>query len=486
MNVTEIGKIALAVLAILIPLQLYIGYRLSGKSGSSAKHYFIGGGELPFALIFFADFATAMGVGTFVGYTGKAYEIGLNQFWMLFGEQGTKMVFALLMAGFIGQYSYNTINEFMEQEMFHDKWLRAAGGILMCFPLVCTTGAQAIGISTLLSAVMGIEPLTGIWIAALTAILYTVMGGMWAIAWTDLIQGVIRIIVGCLFFIVVLVGFHGIGGIKASALAVKPELWSMSSAGPWAALSLLLAPLTGQFTHQSWWQRCFAAKNAKTARNAFICTAACCIIMVSGSILMGIAAHGANPNLPKPDMAFAWLLTNWLNPVLAAFMVVTIIGADMTLSAGFLNSGVTLLVMDVVKPFFAPQATDKNLVHWARWLTLVLGIGTVWVALTFPSVMSAVLFGYAASGGGLFMPLVVGLLWKGKDGKTRVTKNAAIASLILGGGTVILFELTPSLFKIFHGGIVPGLAVSFVVTVVVSLLDRHGIQKSDSQTKVIA
>jgi Na+/proline symporter len=78
-NVTQVGVIALWVLAVLIPLQLYIGYRVAAKSSQSAKHYFISGKELPLYLIFMADFATAMGVGNFIGYTGKGYQIGLNQ-----------------------------------------------------------------------------------------------------------------------------------------------------------------------------------------------------------------------------------------------------------------------------------------------------------------------------------------------------------------------------------------------------------------------
>ena len=403
-HITQIGTIALWILAILIPVQLYIGYRVAGKSGTDAEHYFISGKQLPLFLVFMADFATAFGVGGFIGYSGKGYSIGLGQFWMLLGEQGTKFLFAIFLAGIIGKYAYTTINEFLEKEMFHDKWLRAMGGIIMAIPLVCTVGAQAIGIGTLLSVVMGVDVVTGIWIAALTAILYTVMGGMWALAWTDLLQGIIRVVIGCIFFGLVLWSAHGIGGLRSSVLAIRPDLWNFGSIGPFAALSLVLAPLAGQFTHQAWWQRCFAAKDSKTARNGYFLTAVFCSIMFSLSILTGMFVHTINPDLARPDMAFPWLMNNWLNPILAAFLVVTIIGADMTLSAGFLNSGVTLLLMDVIKPLIIGETTGKKLVKWARCLTFVLGVLVVWVALTFPSVLGAVLFGYAVGGGGLFVP----------------------------------------------------------------------------------
>jgi SSS family solute:Na+ symporter len=248
----------------------------------------------------------------------------------------------------------------------------------------------------------------------------------------------------------------------------------MGTLGGFAALSLLLGPMTGQFTAQHWWQRCFAGKSPKTAKNAFLGSGLFCVVMCTCSVLMGIAAHALNPNLARPDMAFAWMLNNWLNPVVGGLLVVTIIGADMTVSAGFLNSGVTMLTMDVVRPLFRQNAGDKELVNWARWLTFVLGIGTIWVAMHFPTVVSAILFGYAAVGGGLFMPLMLGLLWKDKNKQTYVARHAAMASLFLGAGTVLMFELTPNLFKIFGGGIIPGSVVSLVLTLGISLIQLPG------------
>jgi Na+/proline symporter len=471
MHITHVGAIALWILAFFIPLQLYIGYRLVAKSGQSAAHYFISGKQLPVMILFFLNFATAMGMGNFMAYAGRGYQIGLNQLWMVLGEQGTKLLFALLLAGFIGKFSYTTINEFMDKEFFfHSKWLRAAGGILMCVPLVALTGLQAIGIGTILNVCMGVDVTTGIWVAALTVILYTVMGGMWAIAWTDLVQGTIRIIVGFIFYATIVYLMHGVGGIRAATLATKPELWSVKSIGGWAALSIFLSPMTGQFTAQHWWQRCFAAKDPKTSRNAFLGSGIFCVVMCTCSVLVGIAGHAVNPNLAKPDLVFPWLLNTYLHPVVGALLVVTLIGAGMTTSAGFLNSGVTMLTMDIVRPLFRKNATDKELVGWAQWLTFVLGVGVIWVAMHFPTMVAAALFGYTAVGGGLFVPLVVGLCWKDSNGRTYVSKHAAMASLLFGGGTAIVFELAPRLHKIFGGGIIPGVGVSLVLTMLISLL----------------
>jgi SSS family solute:Na+ symporter len=472
MQISQVGYISLWILAILIPVQLIIGAVMAKKSGQSAAHYFISGKQLPLILVFFADFATVMGVGNFIGYAGKGYQIGLGQLWMMFGEQGSKVVFAFLIAGMAGRYAYNTINEFMDKEMYHDKWLRAISGFCMTVPEICTVGAQAIGIGSLLAVVLGIDPTTGIWVASLTAIAYTVMGGMWAIAWTDLLQGIIRVAVGFVFFGVVYWSTGGLGGIQAAVTSTKPELWSMGSIGVGGALAIFLGPLCGQFTTQAWWQRSFSAKDQKTAQRGFLYSAVFAIVMCTCSIMVGMAAYTLNPNFARPDMAFPWLLTNYLNPVLSALLVVTIVGADMTVSAGRLNGAVTLLLMDVIKPIFRPSASEAELVRIARWLTLVGGIGSVAVAFSFPTVLSALLFGYVFIGGGMFLPLVLGLWWKDKNGKTYVTKNAALASLVLGGGTAAVIQGTPSLMAMIGGGIVPGLCVSFVFIMGITWLER--------------
>jgi SSS family solute:Na+ symporter len=472
MHITLIGKYALWMLVLFVPSQIFIGYLMAHKGSQSAKHYFISGKELPLLLMFFLDFASVLGVGNFIGYAGKGYEIGLSQFWMMLGEQGTKVLFAVTVAGIAGRYAYTTFNEFLEQELFHDKWLRVLGGFAMSIPMVAWIGVQAMGLGTLLAVVMGIDPVTGIWIATLTAVIYTAIGGMWALVWTDVLQGGIRIFVGFLFFGIIFFKAGGIDGIRTGILAVQPNLWSFGNTGFAQNLALLITPMCGVFTLQVWWQRCFSAKDSKVAYRGFLYTAFFAMVMCSASIFMGMAARVMNPHLARPDMAFGWLLVNWLPPVFGSLLVVTIIGADMTVSAAFMNSGVTLVLMDVVKPLIRGDYPDKKLIQWARWLTFIFGLGSVWVALHFPTALSAGLWGYTFTGGGLFLPLVIGLLWKDKSGKTCVTKNAAIASLLIGGTTASVIQYVPRLFKIFGGGIMPGLALSLILTVGVSLVER--------------
>jgi SSS family solute:Na+ symporter len=366
----------------------------------------------------------------------------------------------------------------MEQEMFHDKFLRAATGFALSLTMIAWTGATAIGIGSLLAVVLKVDPTTGIWVAALVAILYTMMGGSWAIVWTDVIQGGIRLVVGLIFYGVLYYVTGGFGDLHTKLVSTKPQLLSFGAAGFRESSALLLTSITGLFTFPAYWQRCFSAKNSKAAFRGYLYTSCFAFLMYSLSVYAGMVAFSRNPNLPRPDMAFPYLLNTYVHPLLAGLMVVAIIGADMTVSATLLNAGVTMWTVDIIKPYFKLDATDKQLVQIARWMTLVMGVGVVGAAFSFPTIISAGLWGYQMAGGGLFIPMMLGLYWKDANGRTKVTKNAALASLLIAGSLAAWIQFDPALLKIFGGGINPGLFLSLILTVGISVYERGRIQNN--------
>ena len=84
------------------------------------------------------------------------------------------------------------------------------------------------------------------------------------------------------------------------------------------------------------------------------------------------------------------------------------------------------------------------------------------------------------SAAGSSFRLWLGLVWR-KNGRTYVTRYACWASLLFGSTTVLLFELNKGLFKIFGGGIIPGVAVSFVLTIGISLIQMIGRKDETGQ-----
>ncbi|MDF2501764.1 MAG: Na+/solute symporter [Anaerosporomusa subterranea] len=105
-------SVGIWVITVLVCL-LFVGISLKvkGEATASFANYAIAGGTLPLVFIFFTDFATIMGVGNFVGHTGKGYTEGLSWLSFILGEQGSKIIFGLVFAGFAGKFTYNTVAE---------------------------------------------------------------------------------------------------------------------------------------------------------------------------------------------------------------------------------------------------------------------------------------------------------------------------------------------------------------------------------------
>src|SRR5690606_2918250 len=100
------------------------------KASTSFTNFAIAGGTLPFVLILFTDIATIMGVGNFIGHSSKGYEIGLVNIPFVIGEQGAKILFALVFAGFAAKFTYKSLAELMNDLLLRDKIARALVGVL--------------------------------------------------------------------------------------------------------------------------------------------------------------------------------------------------------------------------------------------------------------------------------------------------------------------------------------------------------------------
>ena len=90
-----------------------VSWRVKDSATSSFAMYAIGGGALPLYLVLFSDIATIMGAGNFIGHATSGFAKGVSHIPFIIGEQGSKIIFALLFAGFAGRFTYITISDLM-------------------------------------------------------------------------------------------------------------------------------------------------------------------------------------------------------------------------------------------------------------------------------------------------------------------------------------------------------------------------------------
>lgn len=452
---------------------LIISWKVTRKAQSSFSNYAIGGKSFPIYLIFFTQFATIMGVGNFIGHAGKGYQFGLPWLVFILGEQGSKIIFALFFAGLAGRLTYNTFPEMMDDLIVRDKVTRALGGILASMIMIAWIGGQGKAFGNIFNIITGADPVPIILLFSLVFIVYTTLGGIYSVVWTDLIQGILVVIFGVAFYVY---AFSPVGwsmaelGVRLAEVG-KAELWSFKGTNVVQLINQFVTGCIGILAAQIYWQRCFSAKDKKSARDGLLWSGIIAIIFVMLTALVGMVILTLNQTL-KPDDAMPWFMLNYVPTGIAVMIFALILAAGMSSADSNLNSASILIVNDLIKPF-KQKVTDIQLVKYAKWLTVVIGVFAALAGIYASSILDLFSRAYAMAGGGLVPLLLVGLIWKERKGErfemgvqnSKVTPWGARVGIITGS---ILTQI-PALGA---NRVLIALVVSAVLIVLVSLFTR--------------
>ncbi|GAK60709.1 SSS sodium solute transporter superfamily [Candidatus Vecturithrix granuli] len=248
----------------------------------------------------------------------------------------------------------------------------------------------------------------------------------------------------------------------------KAELWTFSGTNNIALITSFVTGCVGILAAQIYWQRCFAAKDSKTARNGLLYSGIIAILMVMLTALVGMVILTLNQEL-KPDDAMPWLMMHYVPTFVAAIIFALILAAGMSSADSNLNSACVLIVNDLIRPFHK-KATDNDLVKYAKILTVIIGIFAAVAAIYASSILGLFSKAYAMAGGGLVPLLLVGLLWKERSdqahtmGKknSKVTPWGARIGIVAGAVLTQITALGPNRVLI-------ALVISAVLIVVVSI-----------------
>ena len=453
---------------------LVISWRVREASNQSFSHYAIGGASFSILMIFFTQFASIMGAGNFIGHAGSGYANGVS--WLVFiaGEQGAKIVFALTFAGFAGAMRYNTLPALIDDLITRDKVTRILAGILSASIMVAWVGGQGKAFGEIFNVFTGVSPTPVIFLFSAIFIIYTCMGGIYSVVHTDLIQGIMCLIFGTVFYLFafsqVNYSFSEIG-IRLAAVG-KAELWSFEGLDAAALVNRFLTGLIGVLVAQIYWQRCFACKDRKTARNGLLYSGIIATVMTMLTALVGLIIMTMNQELDA-NTAMPWFMLNRVPQVIAAGIFVLILAAGMSSADSCLNSAAILVVNDVIRPF-RPERPDKQLIRDAKIWTVVIGVISSVCAIYASSIISLFSRAYAMAGSGLVPLLVIGLLWKERKDEpvkmkrqnSKVTPWGARCGIVVGA----VFSQIPAFGS---NATIIGLLASSVVIIVVSLLTKN-------------
>lgn len=468
------GTVFWILTVVICGLFLGISWRVRERSSQSFKHYAIGGATFSILMIFFTQFASIMGAGNFIGHAGSGYESGVSWLAFIAGEQGAKIVFALAFAGFAGALRYNTLPELIDDLITRDKITRMLAGILSACIMIAWVGGQGKAFGEIFNVFTGADPIPVIFLFSAIFIVYTCMGGIYSVVYTDLIQGIMCLVFGTLFYIFAFsrVNFS-IAEIGTRLAQVgKAELWSFGAVSASSLINRFVTGLIGVIVAQIYWQRCFACKDRKTARNGLLYSGIIAVVMTMLTALVGLIIMTMNQGLDA-NSAMPWFMMNQVPGILAAGIFILILAAGMSSADSCLNSAAVLVVNDVVHPL-RPRENDRQLVRDARIWTVVIGVISSVCAIYADSIISMFSRAYSMAGAGLVPLLVIGLFWKERKGEkivmakrnSRVTPWGARCGIVVGA---VFSQIT----AFGANATIIGLACSAATIIIVSLLTRN-------------
>jgi len=455
--------------------------RSKGKERNS-NDYFFANKSLPWFLVGSSIIAANISAEQFIGMSGSGYAIGL-------GIATYEWIAALILI-VVAKYF---LPVFVEKKIFtmpqflalrYDNRIKTILAIfwISLFVFVNLTSILYLGALTL-KAVFGIKLVYGIIGLALFSLLYTIVNGLKAIASTDIIQVFFLLGGGLIttFFAVNQVGGDTgiIEGFKAM-FEMVPDKFHMiieKSDPNFTYLPGIRAIFGGIWiagiyyfgANQYIIQKAFGAKSLKEAQKGMIFASYLKFILPFVVVIPGIAVFALSADIGKADEAYPWLLENIVPAGLKGLIFAALIAAIVSSFSAIINSTSTIFTMDLYKPYFNKNASEKRLVAVGRISGVVAMTIAVIVAPLLGSIDQAFQFIQEYTGmisPGITAIFVLGMFWK------RTTSGAAlwgtIISIPVSAVLKFLFPEIPFLDQMF----ISFLFISFFI-IVASLIDRR-------------
>jgi len=472
----ENGAEVLAAFTIYIVVMMGIGIYYWRKE-QSVSDYILGGRQLgPWVTSMSAE-ASDMSGWMLMGLPGYAYVAGLEASWIAIGLILGTFVNWQIVAKRLRKYTEIandslTLPDFFENRFRdHTQTLRIISAVfILIFFLIYTSSGFVAG-GKLFNTVFGIPYVTSMVICAFVVVFYTFLGGFMAVCWTDFIQGVM------MFFAILAVPITAaflLGGPSAtiaSLATLNAEMFDpfTSAAGKplsFIAIVSLMAWGLGYFGQPHILVRFMAIRSSAEIKKATNIAMTWVILSLSAAVLVGMVGRVYLPQLLEGsavETVFMVMTTDIFSPFFAGLIMSAVLAAVMSTASSQLLVTSSAVSQDLYKALLRKEASDKELV-WVNRLT-VIGVSVVAVLLGLDPnnfVLDMVAYAWAGFGAAFGPALLLALFWK------RMTRNGALAGIIVGGITVLIWKQF-ALFGLYE--IVPGFIFSCIAIYIVSISD---------------
>ena len=473
------------VLVLYLGIMAFIGW-YAGRKTNNIGDFFVLSGKAGVVVSGIAYFSTQFSMGTFLGTPGTIYGVGYAG--MAISVPGA--VFCMILpALLIGRklitlghkYGFLTMADYLT-DRYHSKNMSGVLGVMMLFFLVPMMGAQIIGAGVIVHVFTGLPEWVGVVGMGIIVILYCMTGGMKGAMMTDVIQGSLMIATAVVTFIVSIVMGGGFSNINHTLQSMNEAYLTFPGANgymPWTYYISNIV-LWSFFTmgQPHLFTKFFAMKDHKTMFKAILLGTAGMFFSATLIEWAGVNGIASIQNIEKADQIIPMILQRGMNPFLASIFIAGIVAAGMSTIDGILVTTTGAVTRDIYQKIINKDATDETVMSLSKVVTVIIGIVVICFGVFQPgSIFEINLFAF--SGMAIFVvPILFGIYWK------KATAKGAIASVIVGIISLLLFTLNPSVKALAMGfhALFPTTIIASIVMIVVSkftetppqeTIDRH-------------
>jgi sodium/proline symporter len=344
--------------------------------------------------------------------------------------------------------------------------LRVITAIVILVFYTLYTSSGLVGGAKLFEATFHLDYSTALIIGSFVIVSYTFLGGYNAVSWTDFIQGILMMLA---LAVVPMVVIYDIGGINEGLRIIEslnPSNLDMFHGASIVGVLSLMAWGLGYFGQPHILVRFMSIRHEDEMHRAKSIGMTWMIISIIGSLAVGffglayVASHGVN--LQDSEKIFITLSQLLFNPWIAGFLLAAILAAIMSTIDSQLLVSSSVLTRDIYHAILRKDATDKELVWVGRFTVVAIAL-IAWYISTDENSSVLKLVAYAWAGfGAAFGPLVILSLYN-----HTITRNGAIAGMVVGSLTVIIYkQLEGGIFDLYE--LLPGFIAAWIAILVFS------------------
>ncbi len=383
-------------------LQLAVVFLLARKPQTESD-YLLAGRSLGPWLAVFSVFATWFGAETCIGATAEAYSGGLTAVAAdPFGYALGIVAMGLFFAAALRKRGLLTL-----ADLFRNRWgsgIERLAALVMIPSSLLWAAAQVRAFGQVIASVSDLSFIAATGLAAFVVIVYTAVGGMWADAWTDLVQGLV-LILGLLLLLAVFVllgGFEALPDTAAAAAARAP-----ARARP--LIEVLAVPIFGTIAAQELTSRVLAMRDAKLARSATVAAGFLYLAVGLIPVVIGLGAAATLGTGVEPEQVLSRYAQSQLPVILYVVFLGALVSAILSTLSGALLVAGSLAAHNLIAPLAGDRLGERAKLRLNRAAVVAFGVIAYLISLGSDSLYALVEQASGLASAGVLVLMVVAI-----------------------------------------------------------------------------